>query len=131
MVDATTEFFENCEMTPEDTDIGGGFLKFLEEILQKLILTRESDIIPQKRLAYCRYKCHLLYSSEDMGVFEFKVTSANIHNSKLLITLFLSISSTNVVKQIKEMYSDDAYSAEQNRKLLMEYDIIPLFHTKK
>lgn len=57
-----------------------------------------------------------------MTVFEFKVTSANIHDSKLLITLFLSESSTNVEKLIKEMYGDDAHNAERNRKSLMEYD---------
>lgn len=66
-----------------------------------------------------------------MPVFDFKVTSANIHDSKLLIPLFLSVSSTNEVNLFKEMYGDDAYNAEWKRKSLMEYDIVPLFHTKE
>ena len=84
-----------------------------------------------KKLAYIGYKCHLLCSSEDMTVFDFIITPANLHDSQICVPLFLNACSTNIINLIKKVYGDNAYNIEKNRNFLEERDIRVLFHTKE
>ncbi|MHA1282321.1 MAG: transposase [Promethearchaeota archaeon] len=83
-----------------------------------------------KKRAYIGYKCHLVCSSKYINVLDFKITPANVHDSKVFIPLISGLLARGFEDLLKNCYGDNAYDTRGNRDFCVANDIKASFHSK-